>query len=289
MIAESDEARSRTETVVAEHNGLYAVVLELLPKTPATVPAALGHQVHAAFLKMIREVDTALATELHAPGQRQRPFTVSPLLGGKRLPEGNLQLFPERPCSLRFTFLSTDIYRRLTEHLFRTQNVPTLRLGPAELLITEMIGTPGSSPWAGYTTWEELLEKTQTEEVITLEFASPTAFRQGDLDLPLPLPDLVFRSYLAKWRAFSPVPLNEALSENEFFARHIGVKEHRIRSVPFHDGRVTVPGFVGRVTFLAKGLPEKLVRQVNVLADFAFYAGTGRKTTHGMGMTRRVL
>jgi CRISPR/Cas system endoribonuclease Cas6 (RAMP superfamily) len=24
------------------------------------------------------------------------------------------------------------------------------------------------------------------------------------------------------------------------------------------------------------------------LADFAFFAGTGRKTTHGMGMTRRI-
>ena len=267
---------------------LHAVVLKLLPKASITIPIGLGHQVHAAFLALISEVDPDLAEELHAADVQYRPFTTSPLKGGKRVKADHLLLSPNQACSLRLTALAPHIYRRLAEHLLMSQRPPTLRLGKADLLIAELIGTPGSSPWAGYTGWGELLERAPAAETIILQFASPTAFRRGDLDLPLPLPELVFGGYLSKWQAFSPIPLDQTLFEKEFFTRHIGVKEHRIRTLPFHDGRVIVPGFVGQVTFLIKGLPEELVRQINVLADFAFYAGTGRKTTHGMGMTRRI-
>lgn len=270
-----------------EQNRLHAIVLKLLPKTAATIPIGLGHQVHAAFLKTIQEVDAVLADELHAPGERQRSFTVSTLQGGRRLSKEVVQLTPERLCSLRITMLDSLLYRRLTQRLFLPQNIPSLRLGSAELLITEMIGVPGSSPWTGYTTWEELVKKAAPETTIPLEFATPTSFRRGDLDLPLPLPELVFGSYLAKWQAFSPIPLAPDLTEPNFFARHIGVKEHRIRTTPFCDGRVIIPGFVGRATFLIKAVPEDLAQHINALANFAFYAGTGRKSTHGMGMTRR--
>ena len=34
-------------------------------------------------------------------------------------------------------------------------------------------------------------------------------------------------------------------------------------------------------------LEEERLREVNLLADFAFYCGTGYKTTMGMGQTRR--
>lgn len=268
---------------------LHAVVVRLLPKASIAIPIGLGHQVHAAFLAMISAVDPELAEKLHAGGEQYRPFTVSPLRGGKRVEAERLLLSTNRTCSLRFTALAPHIYRCLAEHLLMPQRPPTLRLGKAELLITGLIGTPGSSSWAGYTSWEELLEKAPAAKTITLQFASPTAFRRGDLDLPLPLPELVFGSYLAKWQAFSPMPLDRALSEPGFFTHHIGVKEHRIRTLPFYDGRVVVPGFVGKCTFIIKGnLEEEIIRQINCLADFAFYAGTGRKTTHGMGTTRRI-
>lgn len=270
-----------------ERVSLHAVVLRLLPKTPITIPIGLGYQVHAAFLAMIGEVAPDLAEELHAPSAQYRSFTTSPLRGGKRVDGDRLLLSPDRACSLRFTVLNPNIYHRLVEHLLLPQRLPSLRLSEAELLITEMIGTPGSSTWAGYATWEGLLEGAHLDRVITLEFASPTAFRQGDLDLPLPVPRLIFSSYLQKWNRFSGIPFDRELLT--IIERHVGLKEHKIKTVPFNDGRVTIPGFVGSCTFLIKGkLKEEAVRQINCLADFAFYAGTGRKTTHGMGMTRRI-
>ncbi|MGC9529163.1 MAG: CRISPR-associated endoribonuclease Cas6 [Candidatus Bipolaricaulaceae bacterium] len=270
-------------------DALHAVVLRLVSKTSAKIPAGLGHRVHAAFFQMIEQVDPPLAEKLHASGRRQRPFTVSPLMGARRTDGDQISLSPERRCSLRVTMLEQEIYQRVAEYLLRPQRLPGLRLGDAELIVAEMFGTPDSSTWSGYATWESLVDEASDNTEVTLEFASPTVFRRGDLDLPLPVPELVFGSYFAKWRAFSPIPLDSALAEKGFFSRHVGVKEHRIHSVPFNDGRVTIPGFVGRCTFLMKGrLKAGTIRQVNALADFAFYAGTGRKTTHGMGMTRRI-
>ncbi len=50
-----------------------------------------------------------------------------------------------------------------------------------------------------------------------------------------------------------------------------------------------IHGFVGTCSFqLTSKVAEKIAQQINCLADFAFFAGTGRKTTHGMGMTRRI-
>ena len=49
-------------------------------------------------------------------------------------------------------------------------------------------------------------------------------------------------------------------------------------------------GCVGRVTFQILGTVEPTtIKQLNTLADFALYAGVGRKTPMGMGVTRRVL
>jgi len=48
-------------------------------------------------------------------------------------------------------------------------------------------------------------------------------------------------------------------------------------------------GFVGKCTFRLKGHPSSdIIKALNTLADFAFYSGTGMKTTMGMGLTRRI-
>jgi CRISPR-associated endoribonuclease Cas6 len=48
-------------------------------------------------------------------------------------------------------------------------------------------------------------------------------------------------------------------------------------------------GFVGQVTYGLMAENEAARCQLNALADFAFYAGVGIKTTMGMGQTRRVV
>ena len=48
---------------------------------------------------------------------------------------------------------------------------------------------------------------------------------------------------------------------------------------------VSIRGRVGRIRWRCEGGPEELLRQVNALAEYAFYCGTGIKTALGMGQT----
>ncbi len=62
---------------------LTSLVLILTTDTPLTFPPHLGRASHAAFLRLISQVDPDLAEQLHAPNQR-RPFTCSNLWGVHR-------------------------------------------------------------------------------------------------------------------------------------------------------------------------------------------------------------
>ena len=152
---------------------IYSIVLKLTPTREVTIGATMGHQVHAAFLRTLREADPELAAALHAPDQPVRPFTVSPLRGVSRAREGQVRLSPGRDCWLRFTVLQTHIFERfMTRFLDPALPVPSavegpvpsavegsgvegsrgrlvIRLGRAELLIREVLATPGAHPWSG--------------------------------------------------------------------------------------------------------------------------------------------
>ena len=47
-------------------------------------------------------------------------------------------------------------------------------------------------------------------------------------------------------------------------------------------------GFVGEVTYRALNTDRYWLSLINVLADYAFFAGVGYGTTQGMGQCRRV-
>ncbi len=73
---------------------------------------------------------------------------------------------------------------------------------------------------------------------------------------------------------------------------NVAIDAHRLRTEKHNLGRGRpFVGFVGEVTFVitkARWLNQALVWQLNALADYAEFCGTGRKTTHGMGQTRRI-
>jgi CRISPR-associated endoribonuclease Cas6 len=54
------------------------------------------------------------------------------------------------------------------------------------------------------------------------------------------------------------------------------------------DGKCA--GCVGAIAYRILGdVNPQTIKQINTLADFALYAGIGRKTTMGMGITRRIV
>ena len=47
-----------------------------------------------------------------------------------------------------------------------------------------------------------------------------------------------------------------------------------------------VPGCLGTVTFCAHDLPPEVCQALDALMDYAFFCGSGYKTTQGWGQTR---
>lgn len=118
-----------------------------------------------------------------------------------------------------------------------------------------------------------------------LKFVTPTAFSQGKTYLPLPLPSLMFRSWLERWNHFAPVYLgsDELIG---YLGEAIALSYHKIQTHTFriHQGQVT--GFKGDVTLKVLGQTDQLLANVaNLLVSYAQFAGTGIKTRLGMGTT----
>lgn len=121
-----------------------------------------------------------------------------------------------------------------------------------------------------------------------LEFITPTAFAQGRINLPLPLPNLMFRSWLEKWNYFAPVYLGSD-ELTGYLSNAIMIKHHRINTRSFHLPRGYIQGFMGEVKLLTLPNTDPLLANVaNLLISYGRWAGTGVKTRLGMGQTNLI-
>jgi CRISPR-associated endoribonuclease Cas6 len=280
----------------SDQGTIYSLAVRLTPTRAATVRATLGHQAHAAFLRAVREADAALAEALHAPQFQMRPFTVSPLLGVRHAHDGQVTVKPDEDYFLRFTVLYEPIFQQFMARFLRGQARPILRLGRTLFLVREILATPESSPWAGYTSFEQLYHQAQPESEVTLEFTSPTVFSfgrkaWGQKTVPLPDPALVFRSLWKRWNTFTFPELTLPKDLPEYVAESAVVKQYQIETKMQHFSRSPQVGFLGQVTYKLMGRgkeADRFRRQLSLLADFAFYSGVGYKTTQGMGQCRRI-
>jgi CRISPR-associated endoribonuclease Cas6 len=281
-------------THLSNSDALHSIVLKLAPERGGRIGATHGHHAHAAFLKTVRQTDPALAEVLHMPELPMRPFTVSPLLGMGQGHAGPVTVAPERDYFLRFTVLYAPIFEQFMARFMRGDGRPRLRLGPMHFQVKEILATPGSHPWVGYDSMVHIAQTAEPVTSVTLEFTTPTAFSFGDRPwgrqvVPLPLPRLVFGSLSRAWNRLAPPSLGvdrralRAYIEDNVVVARMADVETRMLSY----SNAPQLGFVGRVTFEFKGGDQMLDAQLGALADLAFYAGVGYKTTMGMGQCRR--
>ncbi|MFZ1755100.1 MAG: CRISPR system precrRNA processing endoribonuclease RAMP protein Cas6 [Caldilineaceae bacterium] len=151
---------------------------------------------------------------------------------------------------------------------------------------------PNSHPWAGITDYqqlaaEHLLATGNPANRVTLRFDSPTSFKSGGMQVPVPTPDLVFGSLADRWNVFSPIPLSDEI--REFSRTCIAISRYQLRSVsmPHKRGSFRV-GDVGEVTYSALAGDRYWHGAMQMLADFAVFSGVGVQTTNGMGQTVRI-
>jgi CRISPR-associated endoribonuclease Cas6 len=206
-----------------------------------------------------------------------------------------VRLSPEQDYFLRFTVLYPPIFERFMARFLHGKGRPVIRLGRALLLIKEILTTPGSHPWAGYTSWARLATEARPDAGLALDFSSPTAFGFGQKEwgkkiVVLPQPELVFGSLARSWNNLAPPPLQlERKPLMTYVQDHVVIKRLQgLETQMLRFGRSPQVGFVGQVMYGLMAENEAARCQLNALADLAFYAGVGIKTTMGMGQCRRM-
>src|SRR3569832_429865 len=274
----------------------HSLVLNLLPHSPIPPQFLTGRHLHALFLNLVSSVDRHLGDYLHE-SKADKAFTLSPLQVlrshnlGVRSQNYTLQwehtkaIFTGILCWLRVSLLDDTLFGKLTQLWLNLNPDHPWHLGPADLQITSILGTPQSTqPWANACTYAQLYEQaSDCDRQIDFSFCTPTAFRQSKFDCALPTRELVFNSLINRWNQYSGIELPKTLVE------YIFPSFFDIRTEVVADSRSKFIGCVGAMNFRILGDVEPLViKQINALADFALYSGVGRKTTMGMGMIRRL-
>jgi len=265
-------------------HSIYAVVLRLKSQGEATISPTQGHHAYALFLNLFRQSGREMADQLHESAAI-KPFTVSSLQGKFQRSGKSVEVIPGADYSLRLTFLEEDLFSYFMDAVLKASN-QTLRLESALFKIDQLLLYQKDSPLCHHQSYEELLSESSVDRKVGLQFLSPTAFRSGGKrNVLFPDSSLVFGSYLSKWQHFSPTKMDEAISN---CWERIILARYRLNTHILHFDSYQETGFEGNCFYeLPAELDDDTVRAINILADFAFYCGTGAKTTMGMGQTRR--
>lgn len=274
----------------------HAIVVNLIVTHDGRVPLTQGALAHAAFFDLVRSADPELAARLHESGSRQ-PFTISPLQGlpDDRSAEADraYALRAGDRVALRLTLLDPDLFVAFLQRLLAAGPDLRLRIGDVTFAVESALGTPGSHPWAGYTTAGALRKAAATATQIRMRFDSPTAINLGSAGAAkqrmvlIPIPQYVFASLRGAWNRLTgdEIPIGfEAWVAETVFVREV----RHWQTAVYQLKRGTYPGGFGDVTFEALDPAPTFTRTLNLLADFAFYSGVGTKTTMGMGQVRRL-
>lgn len=283
----------------------FALVIRLqaIEVAPRSVPATQGDLAYAAFLALVQAVQPELAQRLHdRPGRK--PFTLSPLWDLPRAnpSRGEHYLRAGDRARLRLTLLDAGLFQAFTQALLQSPRL-TLRLGQAGFLVTEVLGAPGSDPWAGFATPQELSQAAQlaapSRRQARLLFASPTSFGLGRADSgkvrreTLPVPRYVWASLRGSWQDFAGQSLSPQaipIAFEDWVERNVvASRVSRWQTSMFRFRKGLQVGGHGDVTFEALDDTPEMLHWWHLLADFAFYSGLGYKTSMGMGTVRRLV
>ncbi|MDQ3024800.1 MAG: CRISPR system precrRNA processing endoribonuclease RAMP protein Cas6, partial [bacterium] len=277
---------------------LHALVIRLRPERGGPPPDPRGHGAQALFLDLLRQVAPELATQLHAAAL-SKPFTVAVLpgrgVGSWELGVGGPELRSGRQTpgsvELRVAFTRADLFPIVSHALLQQLPGATLRLGRATLTLADVLGTPGSHPWAGYGSFADLWTTARPASSVTLEFATAAAVGQGTrvdgrqrLGL-LPMPETIFGSIARRWNELAPPDLRLEQDAVEAAARDTLVSRYALETTQINLGKGAQKGFLGICTYELPPDPAQ-ARTLSLLSDAVFYLGVGMKTARGMGLCR---
>jgi CRISPR-associated endoribonuclease Cas6 len=227
---------------------------EALPRWP-------GAHLHGVLFRRLREADPAAAEFAHA--REPRPFAIA----------GPDQKGPH--LLFRCAGLSEPVASAMS-YAFEAGTVFDIGSSSVRVLAVELERTSYEELYQAYVPREAAHER------ISLRFVSPTTFRVGKANMPMPLPRLLWQSWANRWNAFSEIQLG---SFGEWAEEHVVPARFRLRSRVAKVGGATLVGAVGECEYRVLR-PESLeARVAAMLAAYSHYCGSGQKTTMGLGST----
>jgi len=236
-----------------------------------------GTEIHGWLFNWLKEIAPDLSSSIH--DMDEKPFVIGPVNGGKK-ERGKIFLDENSEYSFSLASLNQEMYKVL-EMISKELKGTKIQLGSGKLLCTEIIPIFGENGL----TYFDLLEKNEISSEITLEFRSPTSFRQQGIQEVFPLPNLVFGSILRKWNSFSPVVLTDGVLNTKIF-----VSKYKLKTELVDYSIYKIVGCVGNCSYIIdKSEPSHKKRMLHSLAAFADIAAIGYKTSMGLGDSRYIL
>ena len=142
------------------------------------------------------------------------------------------------------------------------------------------VGIKANSKWL--IPYSSLVEVKEIPTKVVIKFLSPTTFRRNDIDMPLPLVELLFKGLVKRWITFSNIPINVDLREYYHF---VEIEKYNLKTqkVEFSNGgKLTT--FVGDITYNFKRVKNReVIKWFYILLNFSRWSGVGRKSTMGLG------
>jgi CRISPR-associated endoribonuclease Cas6 len=266
---------------------LLSIVIPLTATNTPEERIYLGRACYAFFLSLVEKVNPSLAEELHAPSGL-KPFTVSALFSWEKPYLVQPEVREGERYWIRFTSIEADFSRLLAEEVL--PSLPSrVDLGPATFEVGSPITESEGHPWARTTSAQALVEEWFSAGVgrrLTLEFASPTAYRRIHRNVVVPWPEGIFKGYLPAWNRYCAPAFDRDLLD--LVEADVAIARYELRTAVVQIGHAREIGCVGRCGYTIFGRERALWRVINLLADFSQFCGTGYKKTMGMGQTRRV-
>lgn len=240
---------------------------------PGKVRGLGGSELHGLFFNLLKEIDPLQASRIH--DMVEKPFALE-------VPAGLWERNRELSCSLpgeKYSFSISGLSEEMVQTIGKLASVWQGR--KISLGTGVFAGGEVCQEHTVERSYQSILALPRLPSEFTLEFRTPTSFRQQGTQIMFPVPEKVFGSLFRRWNAFSPLKLPEEMDFS--FVR---VKRYNLHTEMVHFEKYMVAGFTGRCTYT---LPAKYddfaVNIVHSLARFSPYAGVGYKVTMGLGST----
>ena len=288
-----------------------------------------GDHVRAAFLDLLAGYNPEISKELH---ETRNSYTVSPVYSKTKYAHFCKTMFQKEPSSADRVYLLPEFSpRRGNEYCIRVTILGTsaskILNGASSLLYNKHFWMGDSQSHQGFTFKVKSIDSSGADYPVSISiddgnrigvstdksfpdsdrmlmlFMSPTTFRQPhkrdiNINMPFPLPDLVFMSIFESWLPIMADSVENYCSSRDIsgvkslqsyirdIAKDVRIAKHEIRTeAPRVIGNGIEIGFVGYVVYdfgLLKSEDHGLFLN---LGFFSIFSGVGSRRSMGMGQT----